>query len=297
MHSMPPGPAVLSTDLPGLSLSARGKVRDLYDLGDRLLLVATDRLSAFDHVLPDPIPDKGKVLNQISSFWFERFRDLVPNHVLSTRVEEFPEAARAHAAILAGRTTLARKLAMLPIECVARGYLAGSGWKEYRASGTVCGIRLPAGLAESSALPEPIFTPATKAQDGHDLNIPYEEAERIVGRELAARLRDTTLALYAAGADYARARGILIADTKFEFGLGEGQLVLADEVLTPDSSRFWPAAGYAPGRGQPSFDKQFVRDWLEAQKWNKQPPAPALPADVLRKTAEKYEEALRLLTA
>jgi len=295
MH-IPPGPAVFSTDLPGLSLLARGKVRDLYDLGDRLLLVATDRLSAFDHVLPDPIPDKGKVLSQLSSFWFERFRALVPNHVLSTRVEDFPPSVWAHATVLAGRTTLARKLAMLPVECVARGYLAGSGWKEYRASGAVGGIRLPPGFAESSLLPEPIFTPATKAQDGHDVNIPYEEAERIVGREIAARLRDTTLALYSAGADYARARGILIADTKFEFGLAGGELVLADEVLTPDSSRFWPAAGYAAGRGQPSFDKQFVRDYLESIGWSKEPPVPGLPREIVAGTRERYLEIFHILT-
>src|SRR5262245_775081 len=213
---------VATTELPGLTLLSRGKVRDVYDLGTELLLVATDRLSAFDHVLPDPIPDKGKVLNQLSAFWFERFRNLVPNHVVTTRVEEFPATLRPHAAVLAGRSTLARKLTMLPVECVARGYLAGSGIKEYRASGSVCGIRLPAGLEESSPLPEPIFTPATKAQDGHDLNIPYEECERLVGKDVAARLRETTLALYAAGADHARARGILIADTKFEFGLEDG---------------------------------------------------------------------------
>jgi phosphoribosylaminoimidazole-succinocarboxamide synthase len=288
--------AVFSTDLPGLTLAARGKVRDLYDLGTQLLLVATDRLSAFDHVLPDPIPDKGKVLNQLSAFWFERFRQLVPNHVVTTRVEEFPAALRPHAEVLAGRSTLARKLTMLPVECVARGYLAGSGIKEYRASGSVCGIRLPAGLEESSPLPEPIFTPATKAQDGHDLNIPYEECERLVGKDVAARLRETTLALYAAGADYARARGILIADTKFEFGLEDGKLVLADEALTPDSSRFWPAEGYAPGRGQPSYDKQFVRDYLESIGWNKEPPVPGLPRSIVDGTRARYRDIFRILT-
>ena len=294
--NVPAGSAVFATDLPGLTLRARGKVRDLYDLGPHLLLVATDRLSAFDHVLPDPIPDKGKVLNQLSSFWFDRFRTIVPNHVVSTRVDEFPAALRPHAAVLAGRSTLARKLTMLPVECVARGYLAGSGFKEYRASGTVCGIRLPAGLEESSPLPEPIFTPATKAQDGHDLNIPYEEVERLVGADVASRLRDTTLALYAAGADYARARGILIADTKFEFGLDEGTLVLADEALTPDSSRFWPAEEYAPGRGQPSYDKQFVRDYLESIGWNKEPPVPGLPAAIVDGTRARYLEIFRILT-
>jgi phosphoribosylaminoimidazole-succinocarboxamide synthase len=288
--------AVFSTDLPGLTLVARGKVRDLYDLGSELLLVATDRLSAFDHVLPDPIPDKGKVLNQLSAFWFERFRQLVPNHVVTTRVEEFPAALRPHAKVLAGRSTLARKLTMLPVECVARGYLAGSGIKEYRASGSVCGIRLPAGLEESSPLPEPIFTPATKAQDGHDLNIPYPEVEHRVGKDVAARLRETTLALYAAGADYARARGILIADTKFEFGLEDGTLVLADEALTPDSSRFWPAEGYAPGRGQPSYDKQFVRDYLESIGWDKEPPVPGLPTSIVDGTRARYRDIFRILT-
>jgi len=290
------GPAVFETTIAGLALRARGKVRDLYDLGDRLLLVATDRLSAFDHVLPTPIPDKGKVLNQLSWFWFDRLRSIVPNHVLTTRVDEFPEPLRAHAAVLSGRSTLARKLDMLPIECVARGYLAGSGWKEYRATRTVCGIPLPEGLVESSPLPAPIFTPATKALDGHDLNIPYAEAERIVGRDLAARLRETTLALYAAGADYARARGILIADTKFEFGLDGSELVLADEVLTPDSSRFWPTDGYAPGRGQPSFDKQYVRDHLESIGWDKEPPVPGLPPWIVAGTRERYLEIFRILT-
>jgi phosphoribosylaminoimidazole-succinocarboxamide synthase len=288
--------AVYQTKLEGVELRARGKVRDIYDLGDRLLIVATDRLSAFDFVLPNPIPDKGKVLNQTSGFWFERFGSLMPNHVIATDVSDFPEALRSQADQLEGRSTLARKLDMLPVECVARGYLAGSGWKEYQDQGTVCGIRLPAGLEQCSQLPEPIFTPSTKATDGHDENIPYAEVERLVGAERAAELRDKTLALYGAGSDYARGRGIIIADTKFEFGLDGDRLVLADEALTPDSSRFWPADRYAPGRSQPSFDKQFVRDWLEDSGWNKQPPVPELPEEIVQGTRERYLECYRTLT-
>jgi len=289
--------AVYRTELQGVELKARGKVRDIYDLGDRLLIVATDRLSAFDFVLPDPIPDKGKVLNQTSSFWFERFASLIPNHVISTDVAEFPRELRDQAEQLEGRSTLALKLEMMPVECVARGYLAGSGWKEYQRDGTVCGIELPTGLRESSALPEPIFTPSTKAEEGHDENIPFSEVVRLVGASRAAELRDKTLQLYAAGADYARGRGIIIADTKFEFGLdGDGRLVLGDEVLTPDSSRFWPADKYEPGRGQPSFDKQYVRDWLESSGWNKQPPVPELPHEIVRGTRERYLESYRILT-
>jgi phosphoribosylaminoimidazole-succinocarboxamide synthase len=288
--------AVHRTEIPDVPLVARGKVRDIYDLGDALLIVATDRLSAFDYVLPNPIPDKGKVLNQISAFWFQRFAKILPNHVISTDVADFPEPLRAHADQLAGRSTLARKLEMLPVECVARGYLAGSGWKEYREQGTVCGIEPPSGLTESSRLPAPIFTPATKATDGHDINIPFSEAERIIGAELAAQLRDRTLELYAAGSDYARGRGIIIADTKFEFGMDGDRLVLADEVLTPDSSRFWPADHYEPGRSQPSFDKQFVRDYLESIGWNKQPPVPALPDEIVRGTRDRYREIYGILT-
>ena len=288
--------AVYQTDLQGVELRARGKVRDIYDLGDRLLIVATDRLSAFDFVLPNPIPDKGKVLNQTSDFWFARFADLIPNHVISTDVAEFPDGLREQADQLEGRTTLARKLEMLPVECVARGYLAGSGWKEYQRDGTVCGIELPSGLLESSQLPEPIFTPSTKAEKGHDKNIPFSEVVRLVGEERAAELRDKTLVLYSAGADFARGRGIIIADTKFEFGLDGDTLVLADEVLTPASSRFWPADRYEPGRGQPSFDKQFVRDWLESSGWNKQPPVPELPQDIIDGTRERYLACYRELT-
>ncbi|TDI45306.1 MAG: phosphoribosylaminoimidazolesuccinocarboxamide synthase [Acidobacteria bacterium] len=288
--------AVYQTELHGVELRARGKVRDIYDLGEYLLIVATDRLSAFDFVLPDPIPDKGKVLNQTSDFWFDRFSGLIPNHVISTDVTEFPAGLREQADQLEGRTTLARKLEMLPVECVARGYLAGSGWKEYQRDGTVCGIELPAGLQESARLPEPIFTPSTKAIDGHDENIPFSEVVRLVGADRAAELRDKTLTLYAAGADFARGRGIIIADTKFEFGLDGDQLVLADEVLTPDSSRFWPADQYEPGRGQPSFDKQYVRDWLESSGWNKQPPVPELPQEIIDGTRERYLACYRILT-
>jgi len=288
--------AVYQTELQGVELRARGKVRDIYDLGDRLLIVATDRLSAFDFVLPNPIPDKGKVLNQTSDFWFDRFADLIPNHVISTDVAEFPDGLREQADQLEGRATLARKLEMMPVECVARGYLAGSGWKEYQRDGTVCGIELPSGLRESSQLPGPIFTPSTKAEEGHDENIPFSEVVRLVGAERAAELRDKTLALYSAGADFARGRGIIIADTKFEFGLDGDTLVLADEVLTPDSSRFWPADQYEPGRGQPSFDKQFVRDWLESSGWNKQPPVPELPQEIIDGTRERYLACYRELT-
>jgi phosphoribosylaminoimidazole-succinocarboxamide synthase len=284
------------SDLPGLRLERRGKVRDVYDLGDRLLVVATDRLSAFDFVLPTPIPDKGKVLSQVSEFWFGRTAGIVPNHLISSAVGDFPEGARAHRADVAGRTMLVRKLDMLPVECVARGYLAGSGWKEYREHGTVCGIELPRGLEESSRLPEPIFTPATKADSGHDLNIPFSEVERLIGRDRAARARELTLTLYSAASDFALGRGIIIADTKFEFGVLDGELVLGDEALTPDSSRFWPAGEYEPGRAQPSFDKQYVRDHLERIGWNKQPPVPELPVEIVAGTRSRYREIFRILT-
>jgi phosphoribosylaminoimidazole-succinocarboxamide synthase len=288
---------VAATELPGLHLLSRGKVRDVYDLGTELLLVATDRLSAFDHVLPNPIPDKGKVLNQISAFWFARTQRTVLNHVLATDVEDFPSALRGHAGVLAGRSMVVKKLKMFPVECVARGYLAGSGWKEYRTTGSVCGIPLPAGLQESSKLPEPIFTPATKEETGHDENISFERVVALVGKEQAEALRDTTLSIYEEASAHAATRGILIADTKFEFGLDEnGTLTLADEVLTPDSSRFWPAAGYTPGRAQPSYDKQFVRDWLESIGWDKQPPVPTLPAEVVEGTRRRYLEIFRILT-
>jgi phosphoribosylaminoimidazole-succinocarboxamide synthase len=291
-------PAITDTSLPAdFPLVARGKVRDVYAIGDdRLLLVATDRISAFDCILGSPIPGKGRLLTQISLFWFDLFRELTPNHLITANVDEFPAPLPPYRDQLEGRTMLVRRARMVDIECVARGYLAGSGWKEYKASGTVCGIKLPAGLTESAELPEPIFTPATKAHSGHDENISFERAAELAGAELAAQLRDCTLALYRRAAAYARTRGIIIADTKFEFGFIGDQLVLADEVLTPDSSRFWPADDYAPGRPQASFDKQYVRDWLETLDWNKQPPAPELPEDVVARTYEKYREAFDRLT-
>jgi phosphoribosylaminoimidazole-succinocarboxamide synthase len=288
--------AIFETTLPELTLRARGKVRDIYDVGDHLLFVATDRLSAFDYVLPNPIPGKGQVLSQISEFWFDRLSDRVANHVIDTDVSRFPEPLPRYASQLEGRSMLVKKLDMFPIECVARGYLAGSGWKEYQDRGTVCGIPLPDGLQESSKLPEPIFTPATKAQDGHDENIPYSEAERLVGADRAEQLRAKTLELYVAGADYARGRGIIIADTKFEFGLDGEAIVLADEVLTPDSSRFWLAESYEAGRGQDSLDKQYVRDYLESIDWNKQPPVPELPEEIVVGVGDRYREIYRILT-
>jgi phosphoribosylaminoimidazole-succinocarboxamide synthase len=297
---------VTETSLDGLTLHRRGKVRDVYDvmLGDgqaALLMIATDRISAFDYVLGSPIPDKGKVLTQLSAFWFEQLKDLVPHHLLSMNVEDFPAAAQPHADVLRGRTMLCRVTRPVPVECVARGYLSGSGWKEYQKTGAVCGIALPPGLKESDRLPEPIFTPATKAETGHDENISFDEAARIVGHDLMSRLRDLTLEIYRRGCEHAESKGIIIADTKFEFGLvGEGDpardVVLIDEVLTPDSSRFWPRASYTPGHGVPSFDKQFVRDYLEDIKWNKQPPVPSLPEEVITKTREKYIEAFRLIS-
>ncbi len=285
------------TELEGLTLSARGKVRDIYDLGDHLLIVATDRISAFDYVLGSGIPDKGKVLTQISAFWFDLTRAIVPNHLVSIDTREFPPAARRHAAVLEGRTMFVRKATTVPIECVVRGYLSGSGWQEYRKSGQVCGIALPAGLRESDRLPQPIFTPATKAATGHDENISFDEAGRLAGAGLMARLRDISVRLYQRGAAHAEARGIIVADTKFEFGVTDAnEVLLIDEILTPDSSRFWPIDQYEPGHGQPSFDKQFVRDYLERIKWNKQPPVPSLPPDVVARTREKYLEAFKRLT-
>jgi phosphoribosylaminoimidazole-succinocarboxamide synthase len=292
---------LLETSLDGLTLQRRGKVRDVYEVGDDLLIVATDRISAFDYVLGSGIPDKGKVLTQLSGFWFERMGDLVPHHLISMRVDEFPTAVQRHGSILQGRSMLVRRTRPVPVECVARGYLSGSGWKEYQQSGSVCGVALPKGLRESDRLPEPIFTPATKAESGHDINISEEEAGRIVGRDLIARLKALTLEIYRRGAVHAESKGIIVADTKFEFGLVGGgnpetDVILIDEVLTPDSSRFWPQASYEPGHGQPSFDKQFVRDYLEEIRWNKQPPVPSLPDDVVRRTREKYVDAYRLLT-
>ena len=301
---------LLDTTLEGLQLHRRGKVRDVYEIGNDLLIVATDRISAFDYVLGSGIPDKGKVLTQLSAFWFERMGDIVPHHLLSWDVAAYPGPARRHADVLRGRSMLVRRTAPIPIECVARGYLSGSGWKEYQQTGSVCGIELPVGLRESDRLPKPIFTPATKADSGHDVNISEDEAARIVGRDLVQRLKELTLAIYARGVAHAESKGIIIADTKFEFGLArrsdavaeeapggdQDELVLIDEVLTPDSSRFWPRAEYAPGRGQASFDKQYVRDYLEQIRWNKQPPVPSLPDDVVMRTREKYIEAYRRLT-
>ena len=320
---------VLETNLSGLALARRGKVRDVYDLGEQLLIVATDRISAFDYVLGSGIPDKGKVLTQLSAFWFEKMADLTPHPLVSVDVDAFPAAARDHADVLRGRSMLVRKTNPLPVECVARGYLSGSGWKDYRANGAVCGVSLPPGLRESDRLPSTIFTPATKAESGHDENISEAQAGEIVGHDLIARLRDLTLAIYERGVAHAATRGIIIADTKFEFGLAQNtspnssrrspdssrrsiedakadgakadglagnELVLIDEVLTPDSSRFWPQAEYAPGKAQPSFDKQFVRDYLERIGWNKQPPVPSLPDDIVERTREKYLDAYRLLT-
>ena len=281
------------THFAGLSPSARGKVRDIFDLGDRLLLVATDRLSAFDVVMPTPIPDKGRVLTQLSLFWFSLLHDVIPNHVLSSN--EFPPPYDQFAADLAGRSMIVRKTHPLPIECVARGYLSGSGWKEYKANGTVCGIKLPPGLRESDKLPEPVFTPATKAVSGHDENISFERAAEIIGKPLAEQVRATTLEIYRRASAHAEPRGILLADTKFEFGLLDGKLLWIDEALTPDSSRFWPASQYAPGGPQPSFDKQFVRDYLERIQWPKTPPGPELPLDVVEGTRAKYREAYRIL--
>jgi phosphoribosylaminoimidazole-succinocarboxamide synthase len=284
--------ALLETTLPNCPVR-RGKVRDIYDFGDRLLFVATDRISAFDWVLPNGIPDKGRVLTQLSRMWFERLE--VANHVLSLDPAELPLPADVDAAVLAGRSMVVRKTQVVPMECVVRGYLAGSGWKEYRQNQTVCGIKLPGGLTESSQLPEPIFTPATKAESGHDINIPFEEMAAGVGQVLAERLRELSLHSYRQASDYARTRGIILADTKFEFGLCDGELLLIDEVLTPDSSRFWPADDYEPGRSQRSFDKQFVRDWLETTGWDKNSSPPAMPDAIIEQTRAKYVEAYELL--
>jgi phosphoribosylaminoimidazole-succinocarboxamide synthase len=277
--------------------TSQGKVRDLYDLGDKLLLVASDRLSAFDVVLPEPIPFKGEVLTKLSLFWFDLLADVVPNHLLSADVADLPVEFAPAAEYLAGRFMLVKKATVFPVECIVRGYLAGSGLKEYQQEGTVCGIPLPAGLVESSQLPEPIFTPSTKAEIGlHDENISFERAAEIIGADAAATLRDKSLAVYSAARDHAASRGIIIADTKFEFGSVDGVITLVDEVLTPDSSRFWPADTYEPGKSQPSFDKQPVRDWLEASGWDKTPPPPALPADVVQATSARYIQAYELIT-
>ncbi|MGD0964000.1 MAG: phosphoribosylaminoimidazolesuccinocarboxamide synthase [Candidatus Acidiferrales bacterium] len=286
--------AVSQTNFPGLKLRGRGKVRDIYELGDRLLIVATDRLSAFDVVLPTPIPDKGRVLTQLSLFWFEKLADVVPHHVISA--DSFSGELAPYADLLKGRSMLVRRTEPVPIECVVRGYISGSGWKDYQKTGSICGIPLPAGLRESDRLPEAIFTPSTKATTGHDENISFEETVSRIGRPLAERLRDTSLTLYRRAAEHAADRGIIMADTKFEFGLRGQELIWIDEALTPDSSRFWPSDEYAPGRTQPSFDKQFVRDYLERIGWNKQPPGPELPSDVVAGTKNKYREAYQRIT-
>ncbi|GAC1674716.1 MAG: phosphoribosylaminoimidazolesuccinocarboxamide synthase [Candidatus Acidiferrum sp.] len=301
MSAVPAIRTIRETNFAGLTLVARGKVRDIYDLGDRLLIVATDRLSAFDVILPTPIPDKGRVLTQLSLFWFKLLQDVIPNHVV--RAEDFPAPFAAHEEELAGRTMMVRKTRPLPVECVVRGYLAGSGWKSYRATGKVCGMALPPGLQESARLPEPIFTPSTKAEKGHDENIAFDEMAALIGKELAQRVRSVSLEIYVRAAAYAESRGILLADTKFEFGVldgatqnTQGELVWIDEALTPDSCRFWPAAEYRPGGPQISFDKQYVRDYLERIAWPKTPPGPELPPEVVAATRAKYREAFRILT-
>jgi len=289
--------ALTTTNLGPTPLIGRGKVRDLYAIGDSLLLVATDRISAFDHVLGTGIPGKGKILTQISLFWFDLLSDLVPNHLITADLDEFPASLKPYSDQLRGRSMLVKRAQMFPVECVARGYLAGSGWKEYKASGSVCGIPLPVGLLDGSRLPEPIFTPSTKSQDGtHDENIPFAAVEKQVGADVAHELRRLTLAIYRNAADHAESRGLILADTKFEFGATESGIVLADEVLTPDSSRFWEGSTWKPGGAQPSFDKQFVRDYLESIRWNKQAPAPSLPEDVVERTLAKYLEAFHRLT-
>jgi phosphoribosylaminoimidazole-succinocarboxamide synthase len=302
MASLFDGPVVLETRLEGLQLKGKGKVRDIYDLGDFLLIVATDRISAFDVVLPNGIPGKGAVLTQLSAFWFHRlseYEDILWNHFITADVADFPQSCHRHRSVLEGRSMLVRKAAPLPMECIVRGYLSGSGWADYQRSGEICGQTLPKGLVESQKLPAPIFTPSTKAEAGtHDTNISFTAMESLIGSDVAKLVREVSLKIYQRASEYAESKGIIIADTKLEFGLdpSSGQPMLIDEVLTPDSSRFWPRSDYAPGRSQPSFDKQFVRDYLTSIKWNKQPPAPSLPDEVIRQTSERYREAFRLLT-
>jgi phosphoribosylaminoimidazole-succinocarboxamide synthase len=287
---------IFQTNFPDLTLRARGKVRDIYDAAEYLVIVATDRLSAFDYILPTPIPDKGRVLTQLTIFWLDLLRDIIPNHFVTANVDEYPAPFRPYREQLEGRSMLVRRASMIDVECVARGYISGSGWKDYKATEAICGIALPPGLRESDRLPDAIFTPANKAQSGHDENISFDNVAGGIGRELAERLRSLTLQIYDRAAHYANDRGIIIADTKFEFGFIGEELILADEVLTPDSSRFWPKDAYAPGGPQPSFDKQYVRDYLESIHWNKQPPAPVLPVEVAARTSAKYREAYRILT-
>jgi phosphoribosylaminoimidazole-succinocarboxamide synthase len=287
----------METDLKDAKFLRRGKVRDVYEIGDNFLIVATDRVSAFDVVLPNGIADKGKILTQISLCWFARMKDIIENHIVATEVKDFPAVLHKYADILEGRTMLVKKAQTLPVECIVRGYLSGSGWKEYKAKGTVCGIKLPAGLMESARLDEPIFTPSTKADEGHDINISFEEMKKIVGDDMAQKLRDTSLAVYKKARDMAEKKGIIIADTKMEFGIHDGRLILIDELLTPDSSRFWSVKDYQPGRGQDSFDKQIVRDYLLTLDWDQTYPGPELPADIVQKTAARYREILGILTA
>ena len=294
MSASPATRVIRQTQFAGLTPASRGKVRDIYDLGDKLLIVATDRISAFDVILPTPIPDKGRVLTQLSLFWFDLLKDVIPNHVLSAT--EFPAPFDQFTDELAGRSMVVRKTKPLPIECVVRGYVSGSGWKDYRVTGKICGIPLPTGLRESDRFPEPIFTPETKAEGGHDENISFEQAASIIGKELAHKVRAISMEIYRRAADYAEPRGIIVADTKFEFGLLKDELMWIDEALTPDSSRFWPAAHYSPNGPQPSFDKQFVRDYLERMRWPKTPPGPELPPEVVSATRDKYREAYRILT-
>lgn len=289
--------AIRETKLEGLTLKGRGKVRDIYDLGDTLLIVATDRISAFDVVMNEPVPDKGRILNQISAFWFKATEDIIPNHLISVDVAAFPQPCHTHLGVLKGRTMWVRKARPLPVECIVRGYLAGSGWKDYSKTGSICAQRLPAGLLESARLPEPIFTPSTKAESGaHDENISFEQMAELIGKDIAQRVLEVSLAIYHRGQEMAEPRGIIIADTKFEFGLLDGRLILIDEILTPDSSRFWPQSQYRPGGPQASFDKQFVRDYLASLDWDQSPPPPPLPREILEKTREKYLEALVRLT-
>ena len=291
------GQAVIETNIEALDLMKRGKVRDIYDLGDYLLMVATDRISAFDVVMPNPIPDKGKILTQISLFWFEIMKPVLPNHVITANVDDYPEICRPYAEILRDRSMLVKKAKPLPIECIVRGYISGSGWKDYQTSGSVCGIKLPEGLKESDKLPEPVFTPSTKADSGlHDINIDFEKTVEKIGKPLAEKVRTISIEIYNKGADLAYKKGIIIADTKFEFGLLDDDLILIDEVLTPDSSRFWPQPSYQPGGAQKSFDKQYLRDYLLSIKWNKKPPAPSLPQYVITNTRDKYQEAYQQLT-
>ena len=289
--------SLFKTDFPGLHLLHRGKVRDIYKVGECLLIVATDRLSAFDVVLPTPIPGKGRILTQMSLFWFEKLKDLVPNHLVQADVTQFPEELKPFSKSLEGRSMLVKEAKPLPVECIVRGYIAGSGWKDYLRTGSVCGIKLSEGMLESQQLPDAIFTPSTKADVGsHDENISFEQVRKLLGKDVAEKARDISIRLYKTAADYARQRGVIIADTKFELGISGGELILIDEVLTPDSSRFWPAEDYSPGRSQPSFDKQFVRDYLESISWDKKPPGPELPADIAEKTRQRYLQALRRLT-